>query len=255
MTTFHLSQPVDADPALVWSALSQPRGLAAWQADRVEGSVEPGARLALSWPSLGVAVEVSVTEWIPQRRLVLAWDTHRVTFEVDPGGVHLTCAGITNQDELEGTGSAWALSLATLAHYCEHHAERERSVCWLSGIARAEPELIHTYFTEVWAQRHWLGEGSGFGAVGSAVSIQLTPERALSGRVLAHTAGRDLLVSWEEDGESVLAFRSLPSPLGSERMVMLSWSRWNPGAPPDGHFSALQAAHRRLLKALQPGAA
>ncbi len=250
MPSFHLVQPIRASREIIWKALSESSGLAAWAADVVEGAVQTGARLHLRWPALGAELEVNVTDYEEGQRVAFAWGDHDVSFTVQDGGVSLECSGIGEQDELEGTGSAWTLSLATLAHYCESHQGRSRSVCWLTGVAPTTPEVLHAYLTEPWAHNVWLGTGSGFGVVGSDVSVTLSGDMTLSGRVLAHTQGRDLLVSWTDDDDSVVAFRSIPSPTSDDRMVLIAWSRWSESAPPEGAFGHLQTAHLRLINVL-----
>lgn len=250
MPSFNLVQPINAPSEVVWQALSRPGGLTAWQADEVEGSVEPGSRLILRYPALGAEAEVQVTELTPGKRIALTWGAHRVSFCIEAGGVALECSGITDEEELRGTGSAWTLSLATLAHYCEHHQGRSRSVCWLKGKATASPDVLHTYLTDAWAQSSWLGAGTGFGDVGSHVRIELSKELQLCGKVLAHTPGRDVLVSWTDDDDSVIAFRSLPSPISDDRIVAVLWSRWSAQAPKAGALSCLRTAHSRLIAVL-----
>jgi uncharacterized protein YndB with AHSA1/START domain len=250
MSAFNLVQPINAPREIVWQALSRPGGLTAWQADEVEGTVQEGARLILRYPALGAEAEVQVTELHDGERIALSWGAHRVSFCIEAGGVSLQCSGISDPDELRGTGSAWTLSLATLAHYCEHHHGASRSVCWLTGKTKASPDVLHAYLTEPWAHESWLGSGSGIGALGSDVRIQLSEELSLSGKVLAHTPGRDVLISWTEDDDSVVAFRSLPSPVSDERIVAMLWSRWSPRAPKPGALSCLRTAHSRLLTVL-----
>ena len=49
----------------------------------------------------------------------------------------------------------------------------------------------------------------------------------MTGRVLAGDSGRDVALTWRETNDSVLVFRSLPSPTHrDERILAACWSRW-----------------------------
>ena len=51
--------------------------------------------------------------------------------------------------------------------------------------------------------------------------------KPMTGRVLAAEGGRDVALSWTEADDSVLVFRSLPSPTHrDERILAACWSRW-----------------------------
>lgn len=251
MPRFHLVQPVDAPRDIAWSALSDARGLAGWQADEVEGIVAPGQRLRMSWPALAAEVEVEVLELDAPNRVRFAWRDTDVTFEVADGGVTLASSNIEDLDEYEGSGSAWAVSLATLAHFCEAHAGARREVAWLVAPVRASAEMVHMFFTDESALGTWLGQGEPIGPAGGEVHRRLAPGVELSGRVLSNTPGRDVLVSWEQDGDSVLALRTLKNPQDpQERLLLFGWSRWTTTPPLDSARAALELAHHRLTQLL-----
>jgi uncharacterized protein YndB with AHSA1/START domain len=251
MPTFHLAQPVAAPRAAVWRACATPEGLAAWQADAASGDLRAGGSLLMEYRALGARLELEVVDVVMEQRLVLRAGERTVTFLLDDGGLSLSHSDLPAGDEYVGTGSGWALSLATLAHYCETHGERPRSVHWLVGRAPTDAATAHVFFSEADALSAWLGEGSAVAEPGSPVALTLRGGVPLSGKVLSHTPGRDVLLSWREDSDSVLALRTLPSPVSdSERFVILTWSRWSEAPPLDGAWSQLQAAHHRLLKLL-----
>ena len=190
-----------------------------------------------------------MVELIPNQRVVLAAGPAELHLDFAPGSVTLTHTGLSPGDELEGVCSSWRLSLAQLAHYCERHADENRAVRWLVESAHTSHETAHVFFTDKTALASWLGSGTGVGETGSSYSIVLGDDR-MSGRVLANTPGRDLALSWSEDGDSVLFLRTLPHPAGSGRLIVFTWSRWG-GAPlPAERAGHLERAHRRLAQTL-----
>jgi uncharacterized protein YndB with AHSA1/START domain len=220
-------QPVSAAAGELWRACATPQGLQGWQADSVEGQVRPGARLRLTWPTLGAELELRVVEVEAPRRLVLETGSQRIVIEAKKDRVVLTHFGSVTQDEMAGTMSGWRLSLATLAHGLERHPRSARRVHWAVCVARASFELTHTYFTNGAALGAWLTSHGEIGEPDSSVNLGLRWGTSLTGQVLAHTPGRDLAVSWQEEGDAVLALRTLPLPGGSERrLVALQWSTW-----------------------------
>ncbi len=251
MPRFQLSQPVDAPRDVVWQALSDPRGLSAWQADEVVGVVAEGERLRMAWPGLGAELHVEVLELAPKHRVRFAWHDTEITFDLHDGGVSLTSSEIHDPEEYLGSGSAWALSLGTLAHYCLHHAGRTRQVVWLAKVATTTAAAAHVFFTDRHALGAWLGPSRSIGERGDEVHIELSDELSISGRVLTNTPGRDVLWSWREDGDSTLALRTLPHPTNSEeRLILLSWSRWSISPANGAALSRLEAAHHRLIQLL-----
>jgi uncharacterized protein YndB with AHSA1/START domain len=251
MTTIHLTQPIDAPLERVWRACTEPSGLAAWQADRAEGRVQAGESVMLSWPALSVELSLTVAEIDHHRRLTLIAGSSELSLVFEPGGISLFHDGVGDGDELAGATSSWRMSLAILAHYCERHAERRRTVRWLVRDAHTSSEAAHVFFTDRAALATWLGSGGGLGERGSRFDLELAPGERLSGSVIANTPGRDVALTWDEDGGSVLCLRTLPRPLQPEqRWIALSWSRWSETPPSDARLEQLDAAHHRLVRAL-----
>lgn len=246
-----LTQAIAAPAERVWQACSSAHGMMGWQADSVRGEVRAGSKLTLGWPALGVSLELEVMELLPLRRIVLAKGATIVGLTLLDGGVELTQSGVGAGDEREGVRSSWQLSLGLLMHYCEAHSGTRRSVRWLMQPARTSTETAHVFFTDRDALSAWLGTGEGIGPPGSRFSLQLRDGEHLSGRVLANAPGRDLALSWDEDGGSALVLRTLPRPFDpGVRLVVLSYSRWGGQPAEQARLDRLEAAHHRLIRAL-----
>jgi uncharacterized protein YndB with AHSA1/START domain len=225
-----VQQTIRAPAERIWRACSNAVGLRAWQADEIEGEVTQGAELILGWPTLGVSVELEVQLVEAERRIVLCTEDARLELVVAPGRVSLTHSADFDDDERDGTLSSWRLSLATLAHYLEHHDGEERTVHWAIARAATSLEDAHAFFTLSGAQSGWLtrsSTGTGIGEVGTEIALDLAWGSSMTGRVLSHTPPRDVLLSWRETNESVLALRTLPSPdTAGERLLIATWSSW-----------------------------
>ncbi len=225
--------------------------MTAWQADEANGEVSVGSMLWLRWPALGVELTLDVLEVVPESRVVLAKGATRVELALDGQAVSLTHAGVSDGDEREGVASSWQLSLGLLMHYCELHPDASRTVRWLMRPARTTTGAAHVFFSEQAALASWLGSGSSIGAAGTRYALDLGPGVTMTGRVLAHSPGRDLALSWEEDDQSVVVLRTLPQPFEPDvRLVVLSYSRWIERAPPQSRLDLLEAAHHRLIRLL-----
>jgi hypothetical protein len=144
--------------------------------------------------------------------------------------------------------------LASLAHYLEHHDGKPRHVHWATQHAKASLEDAHAFFTLAGAQSGWLTRGStgtGIGETGSEVALDLAWGEPLTGRVLCHTAPRDVLISWREMNQSLLALRTLPALGGTdERMLVASYSSWDERGS-ERVTAQLQAAISRLSRILE----
>jgi len=242
-------QPVAAAAEDLWRACATAEGLRGWQADSVEGQVKPGARLRLAWPTLGAELELCVVEVQAPKRLVLRARTQRIVIEAEHDRVVLTHSGSMTADEAEGTTSGWRVSLATLAHWLQRHPRSERRVHWAVCVGAASSELAHAYFTNGPALGAWLTSHGEIGEKGSPVCLGLRWGTSLTGQVLAHTPGRDLAVSWQEQDDAVLAFRTLPVPGGPDRrLVALQWSTWGRRDGLDPTASHLDSCVHRLAK-------
>jgi uncharacterized protein YndB with AHSA1/START domain len=244
-------QPVAAAAHELWRACATPEGLKGWQADSVVGQVRAGGRLQLAWPSLGAELELYVVDVQAPKRLVLEAGSQRIVIEAEHRRVVLTHFGSATQDEAAGTTSGWRVSLATLAHSLERHPRAERHVHWAVCVAAASSELAHAYFTNGAALGAWLTSRGEIGDRGSSVCLRLRWGTRLTGQVLAHTPGRDVAVSWREENDAVLAFRTLPLPGDcARRLVALQWSTWGKRDGLAATASHLDACVRRLAKLL-----
>jgi uncharacterized protein YndB with AHSA1/START domain len=254
MRSVIVEQAILAPAERIWRACSSMQGLRAWQADEVEGRVTEGAELVLGWPALGVRVHLGVERVDELRRIVLSSEDARLELAIAQGRVLLTHSADFDDDECAGTLSSWRLSLATLAHYVEHHDGEARTVHWAISPAKASIEDAHAFFTLSGAQSGWLtrsSQGTGIGEQGSEVALDLIWGNPLTGRVLSHTPPRDALVSWRETNHSLLALRTLPSPnAAQERLLIATWSSWGLGEQAARIAESLGAAVSRLSRIL-----
>lgn len=251
MDEIRLTQAINAPVERIWNACATVDGLMAWQADEASGELVPGASVRLGWPALGVELELEVERVVAGERVVLAARTTTLELVVEPGKVTLIHGGVGRGDEREGVTSSWRLSLGLLAHYCERHHGKRRHVRWLAREASTSPATAHVFFTDEHALSTWLGRGGPIGMPGDEFSFELGAGDRMTGRVLANSPGRDVAISWEEDEGSALCLRTLPRPAApTERLIVLSWSRWSTRPPERARLEWLDAAHHRLTQAL-----
>jgi uncharacterized protein YndB with AHSA1/START domain len=258
LVTIRLQVSLAASAERLWSACSEPQGLSQWQADEVSGRAVVGQTLELRWPQLGATVNLDVVEARPPSRLVLASGAARLELDIRDGELELCHHGSHAGDEAEGTASAWRVSLALLAHYLAHHADRTRRVYWISRRARASVNAAHAFFTDATALRAWLtSSGDAISRTGDPYRWTLAWNEPMSGRVLSHTPGRDIALSWREQDESVLVLRTLPAPLSdSERLLAIGLSHWSPTPLHERTLAGLGAALDHLARLLsQAGSA
>jgi hypothetical protein len=204
----------------------------------------------LSWPALGASVLLEVGAVDAPRRVVFRNGDTSVAMSIEDDRVELTHSGLTPSDDQDALEASWRVALALLAHYCERHPGRPRNVHWLVGRTRCSAEAAHAFFTDEGALASWLTRRGSIPATASSFALELGSGAALSGRVLANVAGHDVAISWTEEDESALVLRTLPAAEEGERIVALAWSRWTAGAPAAERFEELEAAHARLLRAL-----
>ena len=248
MTRVRVRQPFDAPLERAWAACTEPHRIQCWQADEASGAVNVGQTLVLGWPALGARVALEVIAVEAPRRLVIGGGESRVEITLEPGAIALSHDGVADGDEAEGVASSWRISLALFAHYLERHWDQPRRVRWSVGKARTTAAAAHVFFTERAALGTWLAQRGEIGATGSRYSLVLAWGAPMSGRVLAHTPDRDLIVSWDEDRESTLAFRTLPRARDSEeRIFALVWSRFEDTEAPREMCRGFDAALERLV--------
>ncbi len=252
MRTIRISQKIPASARALWAACATPSGIAGWQADKVSGSIQTGESVGLGWPDLGVSIRLDVLELAEGRSVVFGHGESRVRFDVKDGEVELSHSAPFDEDEELGTESSWRLALGTLAHYLDRYSGQPRDTVWLVKPAATTAEAAHAFFTLPDALGAWLGRAATpLGAVGSRYRIALSGGGSMSGVVLAHTEGRDLALRWDEAGYSVITFRTLPSPNGEkERLLVISWSRWQELDNGERIAGELDGALARLVQLL-----
>lgn len=254
MTTIELSRPIEVPASALWNYLSTAEGLSAWHADVVTGSLREGVFVA-KYPTLGAELPLKVESQAPGRMVALRAGQSQVTLSVE----HLTSssslarishAGLEPSDDLDGFRSSWELALALLELAAEKHAGESRRVFWCFERVPVAANLAHYYFSTARGLASWLGEtGSDVGPVGSDISIRLSHELTLTGRVLCHQPGRDLCFSWRELDHSALTLRTLP--VGqNERQLALSYSSFS-AKHAETPRAALKAAMKRLGERLR----
>ncbi len=249
--SIEIRQRILAPRTRIWAALSEPEGIARWEADRASGRVERGGWLKLAYPALGAEVELAVEAVEPERRLVVSSGRSQAEFLVDEAEVTLRHQGLEPGDELDGTLSSWRVSLALLAHYVEKHDGRGRKTDWFVRRARTTPGAAHCFFTQGAALGAWLGTGDDLGHPSDPLRLHLSWGETLTGRVLARTADRDVALSWVEQGDSAVVMRTLPVPgEPSERLLIVNWSRWDRGEAPPHTRAGLDLALQRLASLL-----
>jgi uncharacterized protein YndB with AHSA1/START domain len=243
-----LVRSVRATRAELWQACSTPSGLEGWYADRVTGALNRGGSVRLEWPELGAGVDLDVAELVPNERLVFRNGDSRVAIDVADGKVSLAHEGLADDDDLEGFRSSWHVALAVLTHALEAHPGAGRRTRWAARPARTTAGIAHLCFTEPEALRSWLAEDAIIGAEGERYSLTLGSGERMSGRVLVRSGGRDVALTWEEQHDSVVVLRTLPSPKSDrERVVAACWSKWGPTSPGE---RAVENELRRALERL-----
>jgi uncharacterized protein YndB with AHSA1/START domain len=247
-----LTQRIEAPRKLLWSACSEPRGLANWQADEVSGSAKLGGVLQLTWAALDAKAELSVIERVTGESIAFEQENGRVRLELGEGQVTLTHEGFDPEQDVAGLTSSWRVALAQLAHAVERHPGRSRRVQWRLRPMTTSPELVHLALTEPFLCNRWLATAGRIGEPGSNYGLLLFDGQLLSGRVLANSAGRDVALSCDEAGEATLILRTFPGGAADERLVALAWSEW--GAPSrlgNQYLTRLEQGLERLQRVVE----
>jgi uncharacterized protein YndB with AHSA1/START domain len=216
----------------LWEACATRSGLEAWYADRVSGTLGTDGKVRLEWPELGARVDLEVEELVEGRRIVFSHGETRVILAVSDGRVTLTHAGLDASDDVKGFESSWRVALAVLGHALEVHPGKPRRTRWVVRGISTSATLAHLCFTEPEAIATWLGRGATIGQEGEPYAIRAANGEHISGDVLIRDGGRDVAFSWREQSDSVLVFRTLPSPPtpsgGDGRIIAACWSKWGP---------------------------
>ncbi len=215
------------------------------------GEVAQGSALTLSWPTMGLSVRVHVAESIPDRRVVYEVGASRLMIDVGDGTVSLTHEGLRTDDEEDGMKSAWQTALGLLEHGILHHPNQNRHVRWFLQPVVTSAGFAHVHFTEEAALAQWLTSRGAVGADGATCRLSLTWGAQLTGTVLANVPERDVAISWTEEAESCLVFRTFPSPRATEeRLVAVCWSMYGRPEFPQQGTQGLQSALERLARVL-----
>ena len=137
---------LDASPERVWRALTDAEELERWFP--LEARVEPGegGEIYMSWGN-EFAGSSRIVAWEPPRRLATSWGAWdgeagggQVTeyrLQAEDGGTRLRVVTSGFPDDpswdewVEGTRHGWRFELASLKHYLERHAGRDRDVLYL----------------------------------------------------------------------------------------------------------------------------
>ena len=248
--TVHRS--VSASRSRLWQECATARGLTRWQADAVVGDATKGSVLTLSWPAMGLSVRVHVAQSIPDKCVVYEVGSSRLTIEVADGEVVLTHEGLRSEDEEDGMVSAWRTALGILDHGISCHPDLPRHVRWFLQPVQTTPGFAHVFFTDPAALAQWLTVSGGVPADdGGDCHLGLAWGESLTGRVLANTVERDVALSWSEQSESCLVFRTFPSPRSpDERLLALSWSYYGNPIFPESSAQGLQSSLDRLGRVL-----
>jgi hypothetical protein len=215
------------------------------------GEVAQGSALTLSWPTMGLSVRVHVAESIPDKRVVYEVGSSRLMIDVADGTVSLTHEGLRTDDEEDGMKSAWRTALGLLEHGILHHPNQSRHVRWFLQPVTTSAGFAHVHFTEAAALTQWLTTAGGIGEDGASCSLALAWGSQLTGTVLANVPERDVAISWTEEAESCLVFRTFPSPrVAEERLLAVCWSIYGRPEFPQQSTQGLQSALERLGRVL-----
>ena len=200
---------------------------------------------------MGLSVRVHVAQLVQDKCVVYEVGSSRLTIEVGDGEVALTHEGLRSEDEEDGMVSAWRTALGVLDHGISCHPEHPRHVRWFLQPVNTTPGFAHVFFTDPAALAQWLTHSGGVPRDGDECKLQLAWGETLTGRVLANTPERDIALTWSEQSNSCLVFRTFPSPRSpEERLLALSWSRYGSPDFPESSAQGLQASLERLGRIL-----
>lgn len=207
--------------------------------------------MTLSWPAMGLSVHVHVAQSIPDERVVYEVGSSRLIIEVGDGEIALTHEGLRTEDEEDGMASAWRTALGVLDHGLCYHPDLARHVRWFLQPVQTSPGFAHVFFTDAAALAQWLTVSGGVPSDGDECQLTLAWGATLTGKVLANTPDRDVALTWSEESDSCLVFRTFPSPRSpDERLLALSWSQYGSATFSDLSAQGLQASLDRLGRVL-----
>lgn len=247
MTALVVRASISVDPGLLWNYLSTASGLACWQADQVEGSLEDGA-FSLRWPQLGARLDLTVTQWEKEARLLLRAGGTSLELLQGPQSVELRHGGLDDEDDLAGLESSWQAALALLEIAATRHPRKTRKVHWLFAPFSGSAELAHHYFTDPAGLAFWLGSTDGPLLGGQDFQLK-ADDQQLTGTTLY--SGRDVALRLRELDDGSVILRTLPGPERC-RIVAIGLSSFV-GLPPADLIDLFQRGIRRL-ELLRPAA-
>jgi uncharacterized protein YndB with AHSA1/START domain len=255
-------------PPRVWRAFADPIWLAGWQVERVEGALEAGGAFRFHFDSLGLALDLEVTERTEPDRLVLAGgppgrthQTQTVQLTARDGGTEVElchgglAGGARGEDERAGTAAGWYTALRRLRLYLDRHAGQPRAVIAALAPAASTPQAAWPLLASEAGLTRWLASDAALGQEGEPVRLTTRGGLELTGEVLAAAPPYQLALSLEEVA-GVVELRSirlaggredLPGPL----LVGAQASSWDPARPAWQALAAeLEEAVARLTDAL-----
>ncbi len=200
---------------------------------------------------MGLSVRMHVAQSTPEKCVVYEVGSSRLIIEVGDGEIALTHEGLRSEDEEEGMVSAWRTALGLLDHGLSCHPDLPRHVRWFLQPVPTSPGFAHVFFTDAAALAQWLTVSGGVPSEGDDCHLALAWGETLTGQVLANTPERDIAVTWSEQSDSCLVFRTFPSPRSpEERLLALSWSSYGSPSFSDLTAQGLQASLDRLSRVL-----
>ena len=261
--TLRIERPIDE----VWRAWSDPRWLAGWHAERVDGELAVGRPIRLGWDSLGIALDLEVLAMDAPTRMVLRGfppgrppQTLSIGLAEAPGGATSLAifhngfaSDAAGEEERTGTAAGWHIMARVLEHYLAHHAGRARACA--AALAPATAAL--TDIEPLFARPSWLlADAAALDAEGDRFAGRTASGgQALGGAVLARALPRQIALAVDETA-GVLVLRAIrldTEPRGALLIGGIAWS-WQPErAAYPALVAELEPAVGRLVAALGGG--
>ena len=251
-----------ATPQQVFEAWADPELLAQWFPEAARGEAVPGGTMTYVFSKFGIEMVHQVVEVVPGERLVLdgknpAGLPFRQEIAIRREGgetvLELVHSGFDDGadwgDDYEGADSGWAMALAILRHYLEHHFGRPRTNYFVMRPASYEFAQLDALYRSEAGLSKWLTRSGRTGEVGDEVALELRDGGRVTGEVLAWT-GRECAVSWREIA-GVLELKAFPMGPGG-RAIALRGSSWSDAAPAEAEIEAWMSAALDRLAAHTP---
>jgi uncharacterized protein YndB with AHSA1/START domain len=150
---------IDATPAVVWRALTDPQEIERWFALTARVTPGPDGHYSLRWRDRHTGDDWPILIWDPERHLAIGMHkpsgapapTHVVTdFVLDAIGGQTILrvvasgfdAGAPWDAFFDGVRRGWRFELGSLKHYLERHRGERRTVAWAFARTRRSAEAI-----------------------------------------------------------------------------------------------------------------